>query len=89
MMCGRLAIVTNVGGNSEVIDDEQTGFIADGACVASFDRALERAWQVRDKWQEMGIEAARRIRTKVSDDPCAELATRFIELSKNAIRSTR
>lgn len=88
MMCGRLAIVTNVGGNTEVIDDNVTGFIADGACVASFDQALERSWVARERWQEMGIEAARRIRTMVSDDPCGYLAARLIELSNKAIGQT-
>jgi len=81
MMAGRVAVATDVGGNAEVIEDGRTGFIADAATEASFDRALERAWQRRGEWREIGAAAAAAIRTLVPPDPAAALADRLIALA--------
>jgi len=69
MLCGRPSIVTDVGGNGEVVDDGETGFIACGADVASFDDAMERAWSRRGDWERMGQLAAQRVRQLVPADP--------------------
>ena len=61
MFAGRAAIVTNVGGNKEIISDNKTGFIAVKPDIESVDEALERAWQMRDKWEEMGKKARKDI----------------------------
>ncbi|MCE3280314.1 MAG: glycosyl transferase group 1 [Bacteroidetes bacterium] len=53
MLCGRTAIVTDVGGNRELIDD-LSGFIAEGATPFSLDKALELAWQKKTDWKKMG-----------------------------------
>jgi glycosyltransferase involved in cell wall biosynthesis len=54
MLCGRPAVVTDVGGNTEWIDDGETGFVAEGATARSFGAALERAWLANAEWQKMG-----------------------------------
>ena len=54
MLCGRTAVVTDVGGNREVLEDGVTGFIADGATPFSFEKAMERAWNKKSDWQKMG-----------------------------------
>lgn len=54
MLCGRTAVVTNVGGNAEVLKDNETGFIADGVHLSSFSHAMERAWERKEEWKEMG-----------------------------------
>lgn len=69
MLSGRPAVVTDVGGNREVLEDGVTGFIADAPTVPSISAALERAWVARDQWPAMGAEAARRIRELVPNDP--------------------
>jgi glycosyltransferase involved in cell wall biosynthesis len=61
MFAGRTAIVTNVGGNKEIIHNNEIGFIADKPNVESIDEALERAWKMRDKWEEMGKKARKDI----------------------------
>ncbi|MDB5696451.1 MAG: glycosyltransferase [Sphingomonas bacterium] len=81
MMAGRVAVVTDVGGNAEVIDDGRTGFIADAPTEASFDRALERAWERRGEWRGIGTAAAAEIRTLVPPDPAADLADRLMALA--------
>jgi len=62
MMCGRLPIVTDVGGHREIIEDHVSGFLAESATVAALDRTLEVAWKERDNWQRIGSNSARRIR---------------------------
>ncbi|HEX8206021.1 MAG TPA: glycosyltransferase family 4 protein [Solirubrobacteraceae bacterium] len=77
MMCGRVPIVTDVGGNAEVVDDPTTGFVAGSATVAAVDDALERAWAARERWSEIGAAASRRIADLVPDEgesPLAEMA---------------
>jgi glycosyltransferase involved in cell wall biosynthesis len=77
MLCGRIGIVTRVGGNAEVVDDGETGFVARGMDDASLDEVMERAWKLRDQWEEMGRKAAERIRERVPADPCGLFATKL------------
>jgi glycosyltransferase involved in cell wall biosynthesis len=57
MVCGRPAVVTDVGGISEWVEDGRTGFIAEAASVKSFGAALERAWTQSSALETMGREA--------------------------------
>ncbi len=54
MMCGRPVITTDVGGNTEIIEDGETGFIAEAPTARSFGATMERAWGERHRWGEMG-----------------------------------
>jgi glycosyltransferase involved in cell wall biosynthesis len=54
MLCGRPCVITNVGGISEWIEENRSGFIAESVTFDSFEKALERAWQYKDQWEEMG-----------------------------------
>lgn len=78
MMLGRPNVVTQAGGNSEVVEDNQTGFIANAVTVKAFDEALERAWQRRSELSSMGVLAAQRIRELTPEDPCLEFAERLL-----------
>ena len=57
MLCGRPAIVTDVGGMSEWITDGESGFVAEAPYISSLGRALERLWSSRDRLGEMGLRA--------------------------------
>lgn len=81
MMCGRTAIVTNVGGNGEVVEDGVTGFVAEASAEADLDEALERAWQRRSEWRAMGELAAKRIRELVPADPAAGFADQLVQFA--------
>jgi glycosyltransferase involved in cell wall biosynthesis len=81
MLSGRVAIVTNVGGSGEVVDDGTTGFLAAAASEDSLDEAMERAWARRDEWRAIGEAAAKRIRTLVPEDPAANLAAKLLDLA--------
>jgi len=56
MICGRPSIATDVGGVAEWIDDE-TGFLAAQPTEEFIAAALERAWNKKDNWEEMGKKA--------------------------------
>jgi glycosyltransferase involved in cell wall biosynthesis len=57
MLCGRPAVVTDVGGNVELVSDGVRGFVAQSATLAGVRDALERSWVERNSWEEMGLRA--------------------------------
>ncbi len=81
MLCGRVCIVTDVSGNKELITDGINGFVARAANVPCLDEALERAWQKREEWKQMGILAKESVRAMVPENPSFE----FYKELKNII----
>jgi glycosyltransferase involved in cell wall biosynthesis len=77
MLCGRPGIVTNVGGNAEVVEDGKTGFLARGMDAVSLDEVLEKAWHRRAEWEQIGLAAATRIRQLVPADPCSDFTAKL------------
>lgn len=77
MLCQRMCIVTDVPGNAELIRDNSTGFVAAAANARCLDEAMERAWQRRHEWAELGHEAGHDVRKVVSRDPVADFVTRL------------
>jgi len=57
MICGRPVIATAVGGIPEWVHDERNGFLATAPTVDSYAAALERAWQRRAEWKDIGEQA--------------------------------
>ncbi|RYG75214.1 glycosyltransferase, partial [bacterium] len=57
MLCGRAALVSNVAGYPEWITEGQTGFMAGGQTALTIRETLEKAWQQRERWEQMGIAA--------------------------------
>ena len=78
MLSARVAIATDVGGASEVLRDEVSGFLAGAPTENHLDEAMERAWQRRDEWQAIGQVAAKEIRRLVPSDPAASLAAMLL-----------
>ncbi|MBV9760471.1 MAG: glycosyltransferase family 4 protein [Acidobacteriaceae bacterium] len=54
MLCGRPIISTDVGGIREWIHDGRDGFLAQAATAEGFGAVLERAWERRHDWRQMG-----------------------------------
>ncbi len=73
MACGRPAVVTDVGGNAELIEEGQTGFLAEAPTLRSFGAALERAWEARTQWETMGRHAHATVLPIIAADPAAQL----------------
>jgi len=87
MLCARPAVVTDVAGNAEILEDGKTGFIAEAPTVLHLDEAMERAWGARESWQNMGVEAARRIRQLVPANPAAVFAEEIKRLAHASVIS--
>src|SRR5437764_610833 len=83
MLSGRVPIVTDVGGNAEVVDDGATGYIAAAPTEDALDDAMERAGSERHRWREIGAAAATRIRTLIPQEPERCFAKRLIELASS------
>jgi len=77
MWCARPAVVTDIGGNMEVCLDGETGFVATAPTVRSLGEALERAWQRRQEWQEIG-KAGRALAEKlIPKDPVGDFCQKL------------
>jgi len=69
MLCGRTCVVTDVGGNAELVDKNINGWIAGGTTQNAFDEAMEEAWTDIQKWQEMGILAFEKAKSLIDLNP--------------------
>ena len=74
MLCRRLGIVTDVGGNAEMIEDGRTGFLAAAPTVPLLDQAMERAWQRREEWEHIGLAARQHVTSIVPADPVEQFS---------------
>ena len=79
MICGRMPIVTDVGRARELVDDNETGFIATAATTDWLDEAMERAWNRRHDWQAMGAMAKSAIKRRHSMRPAEDFADAIVE----------
>lgn len=57
MVCGRPAVCSDVGGASELIEDDVNGFLAGSPFAKQMEEGLERLWQARGRMKEMGARA--------------------------------
>jgi glycosyltransferase involved in cell wall biosynthesis len=74
MLCGRPAIVTDVGGNLELVRDGVNGFVAKAPTVELVDETMNRFWDNRERLREMGSIAAKDARLFVGADPGRDFA---------------
>lgn len=84
MLCGRPCIVTDVGGNRELVRDGVNGFLAKAPTVEFLDEAMNRAWENRHRLREMGEQAAVDVRQWVSPDPTQDFVRQLEELLPGA-----
>jgi glycosyltransferase involved in cell wall biosynthesis len=87
MLCGRPCIVSDVGGNRELVRDGVNGFLAKAPTVELFDEAMNRAWENRHRLQEMGEQAAQDVRAWVGPDPAEDFANELERLVETFRRS--
>jgi len=77
MWCARPAVVTDVGGNTEVCVDNETGFVAPAPTAPLLAGTLERAWERRNDWQRIGQAARERADSLIPRNPIAEFCERL------------
>jgi len=68
-ICARPAVVTDVDGNGDWVEDGQTGFVAKEASVQAISDALERMWSRRDQLRAIGEAARQACLAKRDPDP--------------------
>jgi glycosyltransferase involved in cell wall biosynthesis len=83
MWLGRVIIAQPAGGIAEVIEDSQSGYLADGIGEPFFDEVLERAWSQRTRWDDIGKAASVHIRSIIPEHPEKDFATEIAELAKS------
>lgn len=81
MSAGRPVIISNAGGNAELVQEGSTGFIG-YANEESFDEAMERAWERRADWAEIGKNAAAFVAAHVPKSPETDFANLILTLVK-------
>ena len=69
MLCGRACVVTDVGGITEWIEEDRSGFIAETATEESFEKAMEKAWTKKEDWKKMGKQAHEKATQLYDPDP--------------------
>ncbi len=69
LICGRPAVVTDIGGMIEILNDGINGFVAASPTVQTFADALETAWLKKSEWQQMGMTAYKLINEKIDLQP--------------------
>jgi len=82
MLCGRPCITTDIAGNAEFVIENRTGFLAESATIEAVGCALERAYAARNRWSELGSEAASTVRRLIPPSPPLELAKLLLKLAE-------
>lgn len=73
MLCGRPALVSDVGGMSDLIVDSETGFISGSPFVSQLKLALERVWENRENLSNYGNKAHLSAVSFLSESPEKDL----------------
>ncbi|GGI29294.1 hypothetical protein GCM10008119_36910 [Pedobacter mendelii] len=83
MAAGRPVIVSKSGGNTELIEENVTGF-SGLPFEDTFEEAMERAYRRLDEWKEIGKKAAAYIAKSVPKKPEKDFAAEIISLIKTS-----
>ena len=83
MLCGRPAIVSDVGGNGEWVTEAQTGFVAEAPVIGLARAALERAWSARQSWKAIGLQAHKSATARISGSEIPGLLDVLLEASRH------
>jgi glycosyltransferase involved in cell wall biosynthesis/glycogen synthase/SAM-dependent methyltransferase len=86
MMAGRVPIVTAVGGSAEVIQDNETGFLAATPSVTDLDNAMERAYQRRADWPQIGRIARESALKLVPQDPVGDFISNLEQVCSRSVK---
>ena len=81
MLCARACIVTDVGGNRELVRDGVDGFVAKAPTVELLDEAMNRAWENRHRLRDIGEAASGTVRERVSPDPVGDFVRELSALA--------
>jgi glycosyltransferase involved in cell wall biosynthesis len=80
MLCRRSAVVTDVGGQTELIEDNVNGFVARTPTVSDLHEALERCWHRRAELAVLGQAARETVVRVIPEKPAEIFAQELLEL---------
>lgn len=72
MIRGRLVVATDVGGTTEIIEDEMSGYIAKYPTVKAVSEALDRWWDDRGNWSRVAKEGTKSVNEFLKSTPGSE-----------------
>lgn len=79
--CKRAAVVTDVGGNADIVEENKTGFVAEAPVVSCVSNAMERAWANKHNWEVLGENAKAKIDKLYATDPVIDLMNYVTKVS--------
>jgi glycosyltransferase involved in cell wall biosynthesis len=79
MFCARLCIVTDVADNAAFLENGVNGFIAEAPVVRCLERTIEEAWQSKDRWQAMGLNARQTILDQFPKNPVKDFCEELLD----------
>jgi glycosyltransferase involved in cell wall biosynthesis len=82
MLCRRPCVATAVSGIPEWVEEGRTGFLAEAPTLHHLGLALERAWENRHRWREMGEAAREACLMKRKPDPAGMLLGLLCDAAK-------
>jgi glycosyltransferase involved in cell wall biosynthesis len=85
-VCGRPALVTRVDGNPDWVEEGKTGFLAEAPTVYHLRAALDRAWDKRYFWHEMG-KAARDVCMAKRDPDHAGTLLKMLDMAASRTKT--
>ncbi|MGF7230607.1 glycosyltransferase, partial [Arachidicoccus sp.] len=69
MLCARVALVTDVGGNAECIKHNINGFVAKTSTIKDFEKVMELAFSEKKDWENIGLLAHEYAKQKYNPNP--------------------
>jgi L-malate glycosyltransferase len=69
MVCGRPIITTDIGGITEIVEENQNGYIAASPTVEKYSEAMENAWKNKNLWKQIGINNFNRVAIEIDRIP--------------------
>jgi glycosyltransferase involved in cell wall biosynthesis len=68
MACARPVLVSTIGDMPYWVTEGVNGFVSKDATIDSMEQTLEKAWAVRDQWEQMGRESFKIFRDKFPEN---------------------
>ena len=83
MLCNRVAVVSDVGGSGEIVEDNISGFIASCPSPIHFGEAMERLWERKGELKEIGNLAKKRALEYINFSPEKNIVNEILECFDN------
>lgn len=79
---GRPVVVSKIGDMPYWVEEGENGWIAENASVEEIDRTLEKAWQQKEHWPQLGLNAFARFKKKFTGSAEEKLLEKIVGLIK-------